>query len=151
PTNDAASLLVDFASGAQALLQVSAVAKVSSHSQEMGIGLYGDAGSLIMEYGSGGTRIRGIQDGQSDFRDLPVPPDFWQGVAPARPDEVFRKHSAGCRAFIDAILADKPASPTFYDGWRAQQVIDAALESDRTGRRVTVPDAGKTRGDKSPG
>jgi predicted dehydrogenase len=139
PTNDTAALLVDFAGGAQATLQVSAVAKVSSRSQELGLGLYGNAGTLIMNYGSDGTRIRGIQDGQSDFRELPVPADFWQGVDPAHPDDVFRKQSAGCRAFIDAIIDDKSPGPTFYDGWRAQQVIDAALESYRTGRRVTVP------------
>jgi predicted dehydrogenase len=138
PTNDAASLVLEFASGAQATLQVSAVAKVSNHTQEINLGLYGDAGSLLMAYDSEGTRIRAVQNGEPDFRTLPVPTEYWAGVDPAKPNDVFQKHSAGGRAFIDAILEGKTTGPTFYDGWKAQQVIDAALESDKTRKWVEV-------------
>ena len=41
-------------------------------------------------------------------------------------------------SFIDAILEDRPASPDFTDGWRVQQVMDAALRSQETGAWVTV-------------
>jgi hypothetical protein len=33
---------------------------------------------------------------------------------------------------------DRPASPSFYDGYKAQQVVDAALESHRTGQRIQI-------------
>ncbi len=138
PTNDAASLVVEFANGAQGTMQVSAVAKVSEREQEIGIGLYGNVGSLVMDYGSDGTRIRGVRDGEPDFSRLTVPSDYWGDVDPSKPNDVFVKQSAGCRAFIDAILQDKPLTPSFYDGWRAQQVIDAAVEADRTGKRVQI-------------
>ncbi len=39
---------------------------------------------------------------------------------------------------LDAILKDRLTSPTFYDGFRTQAVIDAALESHRRGCWVTV-------------
>jgi predicted dehydrogenase len=39
--------------------------------------------------------------------------------------------------FIDAILEDRPAAPSFYDGLKAQEVIDAAIESHERG--IWVP------------
>jgi hypothetical protein len=39
---------------------------------------------------------------------------------------------------IDSILADRPVVPSFYEGWKAQQVIQAALEADRQRRWVGV-------------
>jgi hypothetical protein len=40
---------------------------------------------------------------------------------------------------MDAIVADQPVSPNFYDGFKAQAVIDAALEAQRHGCLVSVP------------
>jgi predicted dehydrogenase len=40
--------------------------------------------------------------------------------------------------FVDAILDDKPLSPTFYDGLKAQAVINAGIQSHETGRWVSV-------------
>jgi predicted dehydrogenase len=46
--------------------------------------------------------------------------------------------SAGPRAFVDAVAAGQPAGPTFYDGLKVQEAIDAALESHRSGCRVAL-------------
>ena len=35
------------------------------------------------------------------------------------------------RLFVDAVLDGVPAEPTFEDGWRVQEVVDAVLASDR--------------------
>lgn len=37
-----------------------------------------------------------------------------------------------------AIINDEPATPGFDEGYFAQQVIDAAVLSDREGKRVEV-------------
>jgi predicted dehydrogenase len=58
-----------------------------------------------------------------------------QGSSP-----LFAEPSAGDRALIDAIGGDPSKQPTLYDGYKAQQAIDAAFESHETGRRVTIPD-----------
>jgi predicted dehydrogenase len=79
-----------------------------------------------------------VRAGADRFSPLPLPESLWGAANPKQPFEVFLKEPAGPRAFIDAILADRPATPSFYDGWRAQAVIDAALESDRTGCWVDV-------------
>ena len=53
----------------------------------------------------------------------------------------FAAQPAGDRAFVEAIASGRPAAPSFYDGWKAQEVIDAALESSRAGRWVTIAEA----------
>lgn len=40
--------------------------------------------------------------------------------------------------FVRAVVTGGRASPDFHDGWRVQAVLDAALESDRTGGWVRV-------------
>jgi len=51
----------------------------------------------------------------------------------------FTNQSVGDRLFIDAILADHSTEPSFYDGWKAQQVVDAALVSQREGQWTPIP------------
>ena len=133
--NDLVSLTVEFENGAQGILQVSAVSQLG---HELHVALDGTEGSLLLDYGAGGSTIQGLRAGDTKFQILPLPAAEWGAANPAEPFEIFLKESAGPRAFIDAILAGRPATPTFYDGWRAQCVIDAAIESDRAGCWVDV-------------
>jgi predicted dehydrogenase len=52
---------------------------------------------------------------------------------------IFRTQSVGTRLFVDAIVADRPLSPSFYDGLKVQEVIDAANASDEQGCWVSLP------------
>ena len=61
--------------------------------------------------------------------------------AASRADAVFDpyvKQSAGVRAFIDAILEGRPASPGFADGVRVQRVLEAVKTSGAEGRVVRI-------------
>jgi predicted dehydrogenase len=138
PANDLASLTVEFANGAQGTLLVSAVAQVGAEGHVLHVALHGADGSLMLDYSHTGSSIQGVRAGEERFRPLPVPVSYWGAANPDQPFEVYLKEPAGPRAFVDAILADRPATPSFYDGWRAQAVIDAALESDRSGCWVDV-------------
>ena len=40
--------------------------------------------------------------------------------------------------FIDAILENKSTTPSFYDGYKAQQVIEAALQAHSSGNWVII-------------
>jgi predicted dehydrogenase len=51
---------------------------------------------------------------------------------------MFKKQSVGNRLFIDAILENQPMDSTFYHGWKAQQVIDAAIASHEQSSWITV-------------
>ena len=44
----------------------------------------------------------------------------------------------GSRSFVDAILSGQTVAPSFYEGWQAQRVIDAALVSHKQGGWVEV-------------
>ena len=46
------------------------------------------------------------------------------------------------RAFVDAILNDRPAAVTAHDGFKAVELVDACYRAARTGERVTFGGAG---------
>jgi hypothetical protein len=84
----------------------------------------------------GGYVVRGARSDEERIRPLAIPDDILNGIDPNSPvfqqfKQVFRERSVGSRLFIDAIVDDRAVSPSFYDGFRAQEVIEAAIESDK--------------------
>lgn len=141
PANDSAALTVEFRDGAVGVIHVSAVAHTGAgfaDMQRQEVEIHGDAGTLTLALTLGGGEVRGARRDEPRLRPLPVPDALWGEVDPARPLDVFTRHPAGARAFIDAILTGQPATPSFYDGLKAQEVVEAALMSDREGRFSTV-------------
>lgn len=138
PANDSASVLLQFQNGAQGMLYLSGLAYAAERQFQYQYILHGEGGTLEADLSPAGTEIRGARREDKEFRVLPVPDRLWGDSVPGERFGAFNKNSAGGRAFIDAILEDRPFAPGFYDGWKAQQVIDAALESDRTGCWVPV-------------
>ena len=145
PSNDSAMLLMEAKSGAQIHIHASAVAHVGQEGLQQKIAIHGDAGSLEADFffgnfsGAGEMQaVRGVRNGETQFQNLPIPDHIWGEVDPDNPMGVFTKQPAGDRYFIDAILADQPATPSFEDGAQVQAIIDAALESQRSGCWVTV-------------
>jgi predicted dehydrogenase len=141
PANDSATLLIEFENGAQGSIQLSAVSHVGERSNRQGLIICGSEGTLEVQGDfAQGAAIHGARNGDDTYRELPLPGEQWR--VQAADDylrlftELFDTQSVGPRAFIDAIIDDRPSSPGFYDGWRAQAVIDAALESDRTGQWI---------------
>lgn len=142
PANDAALLVVRFADGAQGSIHVSSVAHTAQGGQAQVNELHGEDGTLEISQ----TAVRGARGDEKAIGTLELPPDLIGGVDLSRPllewaREYFLTQPVGDRAFLEAIVSDRPAAPSFYDGWKAQEVIDAALESSRTGRWVTIGDA----------
>lgn len=149
--NDAALLALRFADGAQGSVHVSAVVHTAERGLEQRLTLHGEAGTLEAEtalpFPLVHWRLQGARAADAAFADLPLPADLAGQLDPALPPAerlwaMFRTQPVGDRAFVDAIRSGRPAAPSFYDGWKAQQVIDAALEASRTGRWVTITDAG---------
>jgi predicted dehydrogenase len=138
PANDAAQLSLAFANGAQGSIHVSAVANLGERGMEKHLTLYGQSGTLELHERGQQWELWGVRDGDAGFARLDVPAHIWGDVDPARHLDVFTKHSAGARHFVDAIVAGQPATPSFHDGALAQEVIDAALASQRERRWVDV-------------
>jgi predicted dehydrogenase len=147
PANDAAIVSVEFVSGTQGIIQLSAVAHVGERDTIQQITLYGEKGTLDVTVNFGGSeagaRIRGQRSDETTFTTLNLPESAWgdadgtQGFLP-QILELFTKQPVGDRLFIDSILNDKPASPNLYDGLKVQECIDGALESYKTGRWVSL-------------
>jgi predicted dehydrogenase len=142
PANDSAMLLVRFTRGAHGSIHVSNVAHPAVGSRAQVHALHGANGTLEIA----DTAVRGARGDEKTVGTLELPPDIAGGVDLDRPllewaREYFLTQPVGDRAFLEAIVHDHPAAPSFYDGWKAQQVVDAALESSRTGRWVTIGDA----------
>jgi predicted dehydrogenase len=140
PANDAALLAVEFVDGAHGTIQVSAVAHLADRAFEQRVHLYGASGTVEIDVSfSAGADIRGVKSDGEHFDVLPVPDHFYGAVDRASifPD-LFLTQSVGGRLFIDAILDDRPVAPTFYDGLKVQQVIDAAIKSHEQGIWISV-------------
>lgn len=133
-TDDFASLLIRFASGAEGVICISSVA---SHVRGNRVEAFGDEGSLILDAEG---RLWGARKGETDFKDLSV-------VDPlASPEGVFknvwtRSFAHQARYMVDVIrtggVVERGA--TFYDGVRCQEVMDAAKESWEQGKWLELP------------
>ena len=145
PANDSALLAVEFENGAQGVIHVSAVAHVGDREQEQHVILHGQSGTLEADSTFVGAELRGIRPGKDQFETLLVPDHLWEGVDRtdfSRILDIFFKQPVGDRLFIDAILEDRPVTPSFYDGLKVQEVMDAAIESHQSGGWVALSGEG---------
>jgi predicted dehydrogenase len=135
PNSDSAQLLVEFESGAQGMIYLSALAHVGERGAEVGATLHGEGGTLEVEFTLPSAELRGVRHDEQRIAPIPIPAHL-QGTKNTTSlyGALFgglNKPQAGVRLFIDAILEDRPATPNFYDGWQVQRVVDAAIESDQ--------------------
>jgi predicted dehydrogenase len=144
PACDSAVLLLEFASGAHGTMQLS----YTSHLAEGNLGehridLYGSAGTIRAYANLDFSSLLGARENEDHFQSIPVEARFSGDLNPAlsfagRFFPLLSTESIGVRQFVDAILGKGKVTATFEDGWKACQVIDAALESHRSGTWVAV-------------
>lgn len=145
PANDAATLALRFANGAQGTVAVSAVAHLGDRIMHQQAILHGEAGTLEADVSFGhGWELRGARSGETQIRPLPIPDRIAGRMDAAKPPlarliERAITAPVGPRTFIDAIVEDRQADPSFADGVRAQEVIEAALRSDASGCWEPLP------------
>ncbi len=131
-TNDSAMLLLESANGAQGMIHVTAVAHVRGRGQDQQLRLYGEDGTLELDLVNGGLALHGARQVADQFEPLAVPDELWGDSDGSRSyiprlNAYFTQAPVADRAFIDAIIGDRPVTPNFYDGFKVQQVIDAAI------------------------
>ncbi len=135
--SQSAVLVVEFANGAQGTIRVSAAAHLGDRGQEQRVRLYGESGTLEtdLELGRMWGEARGARATDGHIEALPIPdrfmgdPAYWHNPALA----VLRLGGAVDLQFVDAIVSDRPMSPSFLDGLKTQEVIDAAIRSHESG------------------
>ena len=140
PIDDGTVAAIEFASGAQGVLQTSFIAIGNYPGVELRI--YGSKmaaiARLIVEGGIAET-LQVAQAGAVEFQPYDLPPDaFAPGTTVKTPwPELYYRNLV--RHWAAEILDDLPSDNTFYDGARSQQIVDAIVLSHRERRWVTLP------------
>jgi len=145
PGEDSAVLTLRFASGAYAILQVSAVCWEGSHfNQTHHLDIHGTDGTLYAYNDWENTQsVSGVKaDQPGPAAPLPIPDSVWGG---ARRDtvhntyrDVFRSEGHMIGEFVQAVRTRQPVTPSFVDGLRVQRLIDASLKSAANGGQMTT-------------
>jgi len=104
--------------------------------------LRGSDGTIKAVFNLKDIRLRGASRGEERLHALPVAGQYWEAAGqienPAdRYFDMLTTCPVGNRLLIDAILGQGQPDATFYDGWKVQQVIDAALEAGRRRAWIT--------------
>jgi predicted dehydrogenase len=141
--NDSVMMLSEFSNGAQGIFQLSSVARVDDPFFEQRVTLHGEAGSLVAELKMGGAPKLELAKGDEPFAPVTIPAQYLEGVDLTQPFitqgiSMFAHQPIGNRLFVEAVLEDKSVTPSFYEGWKAQQVIDAAIASHESKQWVSV-------------
>jgi predicted dehydrogenase len=110
--------------------------------------LYGSAGMLDAKISNDGG-LTGTCGADHPVETYEIPTRFMHNANQGLPSfprllDMFANSPVGGRLFIESIRDNQHPVPSFYEGWKAQQILDAAIESNRTGRWVEVnPPAGR--------
>ncbi len=130
--DDATVALVEFASGAQGLVQTSYVAIGNYPGVELRV--YGSKGAaiarLIVEGGVAET-LRFARPEAVEFEPVTLAPSAFPPGTTQHTDwpELYYRNLV--RFFVDEILDAGPPECTFYDGAKSQQIVDAIVRSHR--------------------
>jgi predicted dehydrogenase len=140
---DWAAILADFQIGATGVLESSKLASGRSESWRSldYVEINGSERSFVFTTGDW-NKLQMGRSGGPGLETIDVPREFWK--VPHSPREsgngdpliTFRYDQAW--EFVDAIRSSRPCKPDFYDGARAQAVMDAALRSAEMGQWVNL-------------
>lgn len=133
---DSFHALVGFASGVVASVQC---APTAAPGTSLRLEVHGDGGSLVLAGDPLGAGVKVAGKGQTAYTDLPTPDRL---AGPAVPSGVLAPLFVLVDGFVRAVLDGEPASPSFEDGLRTQELIEGILTSCATGQRAELARGG---------
>jgi predicted dehydrogenase len=131
--DDNFSVILRFANGALGTIHVSAT---SGHEGDEEVTLSGSEGTLQVRQG----RLWAARAGDFSLSEIPVPERLSGGVIPGG-HYLVQPTASLLRAWATAIREHRPASPSFADGVKTQELIDGALRSSQQGRWIDTSGA----------
>jgi predicted dehydrogenase len=131
--DDTFSLLLKFRNGASGAFTSSAV---TSTPEDPRVSAYGSDGTLVLV----GDCLYGARTGEGQLVEMPVDEDEAPGDESAVLDPHYIPFTRWARTIAGAIRAGRQLAPSFEDGLRCQQVMDAARRSSAEGRWVDIED-----------
>ena len=144
--DDVAALSLEFSSGAQGQVYVSAMCyEDTPFGQTHHMEFHGSEGTLYsFTDWDRVQQVAGARVGEGAVRPLEIPSEYGRARGTTRyttPIAIpFVSVTLWARGFITAIRERRPASPDFRDGLRVQRVLAAAALGAKQGRRVTLDD-----------
>jgi predicted dehydrogenase len=133
-SDDSYHAVLEFTSGLRAIARCSPIAFSSAMRARLEV--HGTAGSLLEEGLGAGASVKHAAATDRDHATIPMPEHLNpRGVPAGLPEGI---HALADR-FVRAILDGEPMAPTFEDGYRAQEVIEAVRRSSETGQRKDLP------------
>ncbi len=99
-------------------------------SGKMVLEAYGTDGSLVLDGDTLLAGKKGAELGHVRLDELPEPP--------VSGDQHFKPFFAWTNEIVGALLSGDKITPSFEDGWRSQQILDAARRSSRERRWVEI-------------
>jgi predicted dehydrogenase len=141
PANDSALLALEFENGAQGVVHVSYVPYLGNRMFEMNVTLHGKSGTLVTIFSALTAEVHAVQDNKKIFKTKTFPEYLTGDVTNGDISSlftIFQKLPVGDRLFIDSILDDRPITPNFLDGLRVQEVVDAALQSQKKNSWISI-------------
>lgn len=126
--DDNFAVILRFANGAIGTVHVTATA---GHEGDEEITLSGSEGTLQVRQG----RLLGARLGEFSLSELPVPDRLLGGLVPGG-HFLVQPTTLLLRTWARAIREGRPASPSFADGVKTQELIDGALRSSLQGRWI---------------
>jgi predicted dehydrogenase len=141
--DDWVALLADFQSGATGVLESSKLASGRNESWRSldSVEINGSERSFVFITGQW-HQLQTGRVGGPGLETIPVPEEYWRWPGSPRDPRVgdplvtFRYDQAW--EFVDAIRQQRPCVPDFFDGARAQAVMDAAVRSAETQRWIDL-------------
>ena len=126
--DDLAHVHLRYVTGAYGLLRVSRIARGRCDVRR--VELFGDRASLVLEVDAGVNRVLRA-DAMTGWR-----ADGFREVYAY--DPAISTWGGNTAAWIDAVLDRRPMSPDFEDGLRCQEILDAAVCSDKERRWIDL-------------
>ncbi len=132
PVNDSSMILLALKTGAKGIVSVSVVFEQGDREMEQRVLIYGSEGSieatLFMAGANAGMKVWVAHKG-GFTEEFDLGADLWSHLG---------SETVGVREFVENVALKRQQGPDFRDGYLAQVVVDAALESSATHQRITL-------------
>jgi predicted dehydrogenase len=132
--DDSCTFLAEFTSGAQGIFHTSWIAHQGAYRQHQELEVYGSEGRLHFAANFAGTFLRGMRRGDQKWEWFPIAGTVTPEDAREENEDYFRpgRHTPTNTTYrwLTAIQKnDHSLAPSFYDGLKTQEVIDAVVRS----------------------
>jgi predicted dehydrogenase len=141
-SNDSAHLSLAFANGVLGVVDVTTVSHTADMLCKQIVRIEAEKGTVEVEHvflgEHAGATIRLLRADEDTIRDVKVPPEYFGNSEPGDLLGVYKTEPVGALGFVKAVREDLRPEPGFDVALRVQEVVDAALRSQKERRWIDL-------------